>query len=208
MTDEMLTNERAKRILALCFQNEHLLPKVVQDEVIRFKNNEVLKSSKELFDLDFSARAYNILVAAKCKTIADLLDLGEDGLMRYRNCGRKTVDEIREVLMEEGFTLPKERHTRQYKETNETEDGEKGGGFVNGVHYTNPNFLLRCVGDSMYAMIRKVENEHRTQCTNLLDGHCNSKCQNYTKCWWRQLRSVADDYEMVRKGKLNNGEAK
>lgn len=86
-----------------------------------------------------------------------------------------------------------------------SDNGEANG---NVVQADKNDFLLRCTGDSMYAMIRKVENECTKQCKNLVDGKCNSKCNDYAKCWLRQLRSVANDYETVRKGAFGNGEEK
>jgi len=238
MNDNIITGSRAQNILSLCMKYDHRLPEEIAREVIAFKNNEALKTPIEIYDLELSVRAFNIISSAGCKTIADILCLGEEGLARRRNCGRITVDEIKAELIRNGFTLPKHSNERLYVENKveemtqedkkvEEDDRETrlrklltekftdaivgakteieeilnekiGGCFKDGVHYTDKNFLITVAADEMFATIREVEGENRTQCTWLLDGTCSSHCTKYEKCWWRKLRAVAEDYAKVR----------
>jgi DNA-directed RNA polymerase subunit alpha len=54
-------------------------------------------------ELDLSVRAYNCLKANDITTVSELLDKKEDELLSLRNFGRKSLDEIKEKLVEKGF---------------------------------------------------------------------------------------------------------
>jgi hypothetical protein len=60
---------------------------------------------EELRELDFSARAQNIFVSLRLKTVADLVQCTESELLRMRNCGRKTVNEIKLFLSSRALRL-------------------------------------------------------------------------------------------------------
>ena len=64
-----------------------------------------MKLIDSFFDLDLSARAFNILYKLECRTIADVVVLDEHKLARTKNCGKRTVTEIKNVLAAKGFTL-------------------------------------------------------------------------------------------------------
>ncbi|MGH7881519.1 MAG: DNA-directed RNA polymerase subunit alpha [Candidatus Dormibacteraceae bacterium] len=57
-------------------------------------------------ELDLSVRAYNCLKANDITTIRELLTKKEDELLSLRNFGKKSLDEIREKLVEKGFVEP------------------------------------------------------------------------------------------------------
>lgn len=52
----------------------------------------------ELKDLDLSVRALNCLQAAQVITLADLVVLQKDDLIKFRNFGKKSQDEIQELM--------------------------------------------------------------------------------------------------------------
>jgi DNA-directed RNA polymerase subunit alpha len=62
-------------------------------------------------ELDLSVRAFNCLKANEIQTVGQLLQKKEDELLALRNFGRKSLDEIKEKLVEKGFIKPEEMGT-------------------------------------------------------------------------------------------------
>ncbi len=56
-------------------------------------------------DLDLSVRSYNCLKRAKINNVADLTQKSEDDMMRVRNLGRKSLEEVKKKLEELGLSL-------------------------------------------------------------------------------------------------------
>lgn len=73
--------------------------KVEDAEKLRMK--KILMMSVE--ELDLSVRAANCLRGANIKTIADLVRREESELLRFRNFGRKSLDEIKAKIQEYGL---------------------------------------------------------------------------------------------------------
>lgn len=74
------------------------------------------KSPNRLMDtpieeLDLSVRAFNCLKANEIQTVGQLLQKREEELLALRNFGRKSLDEIKEKLVEKGFIKPEEMGT-------------------------------------------------------------------------------------------------
>ncbi len=65
-------------------------------------NEKVLKPIE---DLELSVRAYNCLKSAGINTIADLVQRSEGELMKTKNFGRRSLEEIKEVLTNMGLKL-------------------------------------------------------------------------------------------------------
>jgi DNA-directed RNA polymerase subunit alpha len=55
--------------------------------------------------LNLSVRSFNCLKRAGISKVSELLDLTEDEIMKMRNFGRKSLDEIKQVLSERGLSL-------------------------------------------------------------------------------------------------------
>jgi len=62
-------------------------------------------------ELDLSVRAFNCLKANDIQTVGQLLLKREEELLALRNFGRKSLDEIKEKLVEKGFIKPEEMGT-------------------------------------------------------------------------------------------------
>src|SRR6266498_5314253 len=62
-------------------------------------------------ELDLSVRAFNCLKANDITTVGQLLTKKEDELLSLRNFGRKSLDEIKETLVEKGFVEPDQMAT-------------------------------------------------------------------------------------------------
>jgi DNA-directed RNA polymerase subunit alpha len=55
--------------------------------------------------LNLSVRSFNCLKRAGISKVSELLDLTEDEIMKMRNFGKKSLDEIQQVLSERGLSL-------------------------------------------------------------------------------------------------------
>lgn len=67
--------------------------------------NQVYDTAIE--DLDFSVRTYNCLKRANINTLGDLAVRSEDEMMKVRNLGKKSLEEVMQKLEELGFALSK-----------------------------------------------------------------------------------------------------
>ncbi|MEN6626888.1 MAG: DNA-directed RNA polymerase subunit alpha [Candidatus Sumerlaeia bacterium] len=61
------------------------------------------KLDKSIEELELSVRSYNCLEAAGIKTIRDLVQKSESEMLKYRNFGRKSLTEIKNILKEMGL---------------------------------------------------------------------------------------------------------
>lgn len=91
------------------FQNMDGLPEEEEEEEATFPEEEEDDSSKGLDmtieDLDLSVRSFNCLKRANINTVADLAEKTEDDMMKVRNLGRKSLEEVKKKLEELGLTL-------------------------------------------------------------------------------------------------------
>jgi DNA-directed RNA polymerase subunit alpha len=91
---------------------------VVEDEA----HEEDTRENKELLDklklpvseLELSVRSGNCLREARIKTIGELVTKSEQEMLQYRNFGKKSLQEIAEILKGMGLSLgmeiPKEKN--------------------------------------------------------------------------------------------------
>ncbi len=92
------------------FQNINGLPEEIEeDEESTFIEEPVDETGKILEmtieDLDLSVRSFNCLKRAGINTVADLVEKSEDEMMKVRNLGRKSLDEVKKKLDELGVGL-------------------------------------------------------------------------------------------------------
>ncbi len=59
-------------------------------------------------ELDLSVRSYNCLKRAGINTVQELANKSEDEMMKVRNLGRKSLEEVQAKLDELGLGLRKE----------------------------------------------------------------------------------------------------
>jgi DNA-directed RNA polymerase subunit alpha len=59
-------------------------------------------------DLDLPMRAYNSLKRNNIVKVGQLLQLSDDDLLRMRNFGKKSLDEMKERLRMRGFLPPED----------------------------------------------------------------------------------------------------
>ncbi|MEW6054506.1 MAG: DNA-directed RNA polymerase subunit alpha [Nitrospirota bacterium] len=81
---------------------------VEQGDLINDMNEEPVFNSnllKSVEELELSVRSYNCLKNANIKTIADLVQKTEQEMLRTKNFGRKSLNEIKEILIGMGLRL-------------------------------------------------------------------------------------------------------
>jgi DNA-directed RNA polymerase subunit alpha len=59
-------------------------------------------------ELDLSVRSYNCLKRAGINTLQELTDKSEADMMRVRNLGRKSLEEVKNKLADLGLSLRQE----------------------------------------------------------------------------------------------------
>ncbi len=87
------------------FINFEEVPEKVEEPAERAASqmNEVLNRSVE--ELELSVRSYNCLKNANIQTIGDLVQKTEAEMLRTKNFGRKSLNEIKEILANLGLTF-------------------------------------------------------------------------------------------------------
>ena len=79
-----------------------------QEEQALLMSNLEEKLDKSIEELELSVRSYNCLEAAGIKTIRDLVQKSESEMLKYRNFGRKSLNEIKSILAEMGLRFDME----------------------------------------------------------------------------------------------------
>ena len=98
-----LLNEHLKLFIDLC--DEISIAEVLVDQDEKGKE-KILEMTIE--ELDLSVRSFNCLKRAGINTVDDLINKSEEEMMKVRNLGKKSFDEVREKLQSLGFDLSSE----------------------------------------------------------------------------------------------------
>ena len=72
----------------------------LEEELTEEERKRLEYLSMPVSDLELSVRSSNCLQAAEINTIRDLVQKTEQEMLRYRNFGKKSLDEIKEILAE------------------------------------------------------------------------------------------------------------
>ena len=78
---------------------------VVQPHVDEKKQKMMVNLAKSVEELELSVRSYNCLKNANIQTIAELVQKNDGEMLRTRNFGRKSLNEIKEILEEMDLSL-------------------------------------------------------------------------------------------------------
>lgn len=111
-TDGRIDPETAVTQAALILR-EYLNIFITQEGELEIKEEKIdeekeklkLLLAKSVEELELSVRSSNCLKNANIKTIADLVVKTEIDMLKYRNFGRKSLNEIKEVLAEMGLSF-------------------------------------------------------------------------------------------------------
>ena len=94
------------------FQNMAGIPEEEEEEEVLPPEPEEPDASKvietTIDDLDLSVRSFNCLKRANINTVADLVSKTEEDMMKVRNLGRKSLEEVKKKLEEYDLALKKE----------------------------------------------------------------------------------------------------
>jgi len=80
-------------------------PEPVQPQVDEKKQKLITNLAKSVEELELSVRSYNCLKNANIQTIAELVQKGDGEMLKTRNFGRKSLNEIKEILEDMGLSL-------------------------------------------------------------------------------------------------------
>jgi DNA-directed RNA polymerase subunit alpha len=98
-----LLNEHLKLFVDL---SDEAYPREVLQEPNDKGKEKILEMTIE--DLDLSVRSFNCLKRAGINTVDDLINKSEEEMMKVRNLGKKSFDEVKEKLQSLGFDLNSE----------------------------------------------------------------------------------------------------
>ena len=87
------------------FINFEETPEMDVEQVDREKERLRENLMRSIEELELSVRSYNCLKNADIKTIADLVQKTEAEMLKTKNFGRKSLNEIKELLAEMGLSL-------------------------------------------------------------------------------------------------------
>jgi DNA-directed RNA polymerase subunit alpha len=79
-------------------------------EIMVVKDNDSNKQTLEMTveELDLSVRSFNCLKRANIHKVGDLIEKTEDEMMKVRNLGKKSLDEVIQKLAQFGLSLRQE----------------------------------------------------------------------------------------------------
>ena len=98
-----LLNEHLKLFIDL--SEESVIAEVLVEQTDKGKE-KILEMTIE--ELDLSVRSFNCLKRAGINTVDDLINKSEEEMMKVRNLGKKSFDEVKEKLQSLGFDLSSE----------------------------------------------------------------------------------------------------
>jgi len=98
---------------AACRANEFLRGRLSEDDYEKFLALMLVYQSQEkesiaLDELHLSARTYGCLKTAKVQTVGDIVQFSEGTFLRIPNIGRKSLNEMKEVLGKLGLAFKPE----------------------------------------------------------------------------------------------------
>ena len=95
-------------------ETEEEEPAEIDEETIRIR--KLLQMSVD--ELELSVRSHNCLAAANIKTIGDLVRRDEQEMLKFRNFGRKSLQELNKILEEKGlhFGMDVEKYLKKSDE--------------------------------------------------------------------------------------------
>ncbi len=99
--------------LFLDFDETYVEPEEIIDEEMQRREQYL---NKPVAELELSVRSANCLEAAEIVTIRDLVTKSEQEMLKYRNFGRKSLNEIKTILAEMNLQFGMELDDRNKKE--------------------------------------------------------------------------------------------
>ncbi|GJL79067.1 MAG: DNA-directed RNA polymerase subunit alpha [Nitrospinaceae bacterium] len=94
-------------------------PEPVQPQVDEKKQKLLVNMAKCVEELELSVRSYNCLKNANIQTISELIQKTDGEMLKTRNFGRKSLNEIKEILEEMGLHLGMKIDEEDLKQINQ-----------------------------------------------------------------------------------------
>lgn len=80
----------------------------------REKSEKAKILDKTIEELDFSVRSYNCLKKSGINTLRDLISYSPEEVIKIKNLGKKSLDEIKEKINKYGFTLGEKKQQEDF----------------------------------------------------------------------------------------------
>ena len=87
------------------FINFEEQPEVIEESVESYNDPRVEHLDRSVEELELSVRSYNCLKNANIQTIRELVQKSENEMLKTKNFGRKSLNEIKEILNKMGLSL-------------------------------------------------------------------------------------------------------
>jgi DNA-directed RNA polymerase subunit alpha len=100
------------------FVNFGQLPEEIEEEELEMSKEEIALYEKlrlPISELELSVRSSNCLREANIKTIAELVKKSEEEMLSFKNFGKKSLNEIKELLLGMGLTLGMQVDSKKLK---------------------------------------------------------------------------------------------
>ncbi len=85
---------------------------ISEEEKERSEKEKIL--NKTIEELDFSVRSYNCLKKSNVNTLRDLVEYSPMEIIKIKNLGKKSLDEIKEKITKYGFVLGEKMHQEDF----------------------------------------------------------------------------------------------
>jgi len=85
---------------------------ISEEEKERSEKEKIL--NKTIEELDFSVRSYNCLKKSNINTLRDLVKYSPMEVVKIKNLGKKSLDEIKEKITKYGFVLGEKMHQEDF----------------------------------------------------------------------------------------------
>jgi len=85
---------------------------LISEEKEKSEREKILNKSLE--ELDFSVRSYNCLKKSEVNTLRDLVEFSPREIIKIKNLGKKSLDEIKEKITKYGFVSGEKTHQEDF----------------------------------------------------------------------------------------------
>jgi DNA-directed RNA polymerase subunit alpha len=85
---------------------------ITREEKEKSEKEKIL--NKTIEELDFSVRSYNCLKKSNVNTLRDLVNYSPMEVIKIKNLGKKSLDEIKEKMTKYGFVLGEKTHQEDF----------------------------------------------------------------------------------------------
>jgi len=85
---------------------------ISEEEKEKSEKEKIL--NKTIEELDFSVRSYNCLKKSNVNTLRDLVEYSPMEIIKIKNLGKKSLDEIKEKITKYGFVLGEKMHQEDF----------------------------------------------------------------------------------------------